>query len=213
MAGRHRLTGLPRPAGRPRAWCRMWHCPRPPADREGDREAAAQELRRVAQMPGMQDAATLELASWTRMSANVVARVRRRRRCSLRVKNCIQSRVRGWRCLDVCEWWATTLAPPGLSGGGGPTTSPRRTVRQLARCGRIELAGRELVESLSAGTDIWAAMAQEQKGRQRFRPNYRPVRRRHGSANPDHRLGAERLGRLVGGPVSFVERERKFHDF
>ena len=111
---------------------------------KGDREAAAQELRRVAQMPGMRDA-----------DARTGLHGRGCRRCGRKVRRCGAAVHSAWgrtvfRAASVVGAVSMSASGgrrrwrrPGCSGGGGPDhVRPRRTVRQLARCGRIELAGR-----------------------------------------------------------------------
>lgn len=133
----------------------------------GDRAGAAQALRTVAQLPGMRDTATLELAM---MDADVGECGRAGpalRRLLFTPRGEEQySESRPWlalsRCLRVLG--DDEGAARAAQGAASRTTSDleERYANWLAAAAS-NWQDEELVESLSDGSDIWAAMAKEQK--------------------------------------------------
>jgi len=133
----------------------------------GDRPGAAQALRTVAQLPGMRDTATLELAM---MDAHVGECGRAGpalRRLLFTPRGEEQyTEPRPWlalsRCLRVLG--DDEGAARAAQGAASRTTSDleERYANWLAAAAS-NWQDEELVEALSDGSDIWAAMAKEQK--------------------------------------------------
>jgi tetratricopeptide (TPR) repeat protein len=133
----------------------------------GDRDGAAQALRRVAQLPGMRDVATLELAM---MDAEAGACGR----AGPALRRLLFTPRGEERYTDPRPWLALSRClrvqgdDPGAARAA-QAAAERTDSDEEERYARWLSAAAsnwqddELVESLSAGSDIWAAMAKEQQ--------------------------------------------------
>lgn len=133
----------------------------------GDREGAAQALRRVAQLPGMREIATLELAL---MDADVGACDRagpalRRLLFTPRGEDQYTD-PRPWLALSRClrvQGDAVGAARAAQAAAERTSSDEEERYARWLSAAASNWQDAELVESLSQGDDIWASMAKEQQ--------------------------------------------------
>jgi hypothetical protein len=133
----------------------------------GDRKGAAQALRRVAQLPGMREVATLELAM---MDAEVGACDRAGpalRRLLFTPRG--EEKYAGpqpWLALSRClrvQGDAEGAARAAQAAADRTTSEEEERYARWLSAAASNWQDAELVDSLSAGSDIWASMAKEQQ--------------------------------------------------
>lgn len=133
----------------------------------GDRKGAAQALRRVAQLPGMREVATLELAM---MDAEVGACDRagpalRRLLFTPRGEE-KYAEPQPWLALSRClrvQGDAEGAARAAQAAADRTTSDEEERYARWLSAAASNWQDAELVDSLSAGSDIWASMAKEQQ--------------------------------------------------
>ena len=133
----------------------------------GDRDGAAQALRRVAQLPGMREIATLELAM---MDADVGGCDRAGpalRRLLFTPRGEEQyTDPRPWLALSRClrvQGDAEGAARAAKAAAERTSSDEEERYARWLAAAASDWQDSELVDSLSRGSDIWASMAKEQQ--------------------------------------------------